>query len=150
MIAITHLVVGFLFSILFQSFFGGNNYLFLFFVLIGSLMPDVDEPSSKFGRKIKPLSWLFKLTVGHRTFFHSLLFGFLLCILCGFVFGEVYGIAILLGFLSHLLIDGFTISGVSFFYPLSCFKMRGFIRTGGLLEKLFLLVVLIIIFIIFI
>lgn len=39
-----------------------------------AIVPDLDEPNSKFGKVIYPVSYLINKIFGHRTFFHSILF----------------------------------------------------------------------------
>ena len=46
----------------------------------GSLLPDIDEPNSKIGQKVKIISGLIKSTFGHRGLMHSLLMTVLLFI----------------------------------------------------------------------
>ena len=97
--------------------------------LVGSLFPDIDEPQSFLGRKIKPVSRLIKAVLGHRGFIHTPLFCFLLVgfmafflcntpiidvdisskIICGF----------LIGFMSHLILDTITPKGIMWLFPLS-------------------------------
>ena len=54
-------------------------------------------------------------------------------IVCGIVYyfiGSPYGIALFIGFASHLVIDGFTKQGTSFLHPLARLHLSGFIETG--------------------
>ena len=130
----THLAFGLFVALLFPF-----SWLFVFLVLIGSLLPDLDSTKSKFGRKVKVIGWLF----GHRKFVHSIIFGVLLfVILYWFGFGYL-GLGLLVGMFSHLVLDAFTKEGVRFFYPFK-FKLRGLIKTNGFLEKgLFVLLVVV-------
>ena len=45
--------------------------------LVGSLLPDIDEPNSFIGKKVKPISKIIKWTAGHRGLFHT----FLICLI---------------------------------------------------------------------
>lgn len=131
----THLLFGFLVGLFALSFFNvGNKYLFLFFVLLGALMPDIDETRSKIGQEIKIVSRVINFAFGHRGFMHTVYVP-LIVFLVFLAFGQMmWGFGFLVGYLSHIFIDGLTLAGVEMFHPLSKMKMRGFIRTGGFWE----------------
>ena len=128
----THLALGFL-SALFamQVLSPENQILFLVLVLFGSLAPDLDHPDSKLGKRTKILAYLFE----HRGFMHSIyafsIFFFISYVLFG---TSVYLWAVPLGYLSHLISDSISKEGVMFFHPLSKARLRGFIRTGSMVE----------------
>lgn len=117
---------------------GGNLWWFLLSAVIGSLMPDIDICESWIGRRLgiisKPASWIF----GHRGFFHSVWAGGILSLIFGLFFHSFW-LGFLIGYLSHMLIDGLTKEGVALFYP-SKFRIKGFVKTGGVLEWLLFLV----------
>ena len=113
----------------------------LILVLIGSMIPDVDNVHSKINRKLrvtKIFSYLFK----HRGFCHSLWFALGLFIFLNH-FLPSYAGAILLGYSSHLVIDSFTKRGINYLYPVARFHVRGFIETGLGGEKLVLVLLLV-------
>ncbi|MEM3127152.1 MAG: metal-dependent hydrolase [Candidatus Woesearchaeota archaeon] len=128
----THLMFAFLFSLLIIYLFP-NLLIYVPLILLGSLLPDLDHPNSKLGRKFWPLSKIFNLIFGHRGFFHSLLFVIFIFISVSY-FSIIFALAISIGILTHLLSDALTVSGVALFYPISNFKISGFIRTGSWLE----------------
>lgn len=112
-------------------------------VIIGSLLPDIDEPKSKIGRKAPGISHATKLVFGHRGFTHTLiatvLVGWLLFYFTTSVpFGIAQGITI--GYLFHILGDSFSKSGVPLFMP---FTKKHFgiplYRTGSIIEHLIFL-----------
>ena len=133
----THLAFAFLIGLIFLNFFSleFNKYLFLFIVLIASVIPDIDLSGSKIGRRIKPLSNIFNFLFGHRGFLHSLLFILILFLIFVFVKNEVFGLALFLGFFSHLALDSLSKEGIRFFYPLK-FKINGFIKTNRIMENM--------------
>ena len=132
----THLVFNLFIGLFLMNYFS-QKYLFLGLLLFGSLLPDIDNPYSKLGRKIKPVSGLIKFIFGHRGFFHSLIFPILIYVILRYIFDlKLIGIAILIGYVLHLVIDGLTKEGVNYFYPFAKFRMSGFIKTGGMLEWL--------------
>ncbi len=127
----SHLAFSFLVGLIFINIFNPKNQiLFIILVLFGSALPDIDQPKSQVGKNFKIIGWLFK----HRGIFHSIFMALLISF--GFYFLTGYFSAFLLGYLSHLITDALTVAGVSFFYPISNFKIRGFIKTGSLAENL--------------
>jgi len=127
----THIIFSFLTGLIFINVLNpANQILFMILVLFGSAVPDIDHPNSKIGKNFKIIGWLFK----HRGIFHSVFMALLISSALYFFTG--YFSAFLLGYLSHLVADAMTISGIAFLYPLSRKKIRGFIKTGSLSENL--------------
>ncbi|AZL53698.1 metal-dependent hydrolase [Aliarcobacter skirrowii] len=50
-----------------------NYIIFMIFVAIGSIIPDIDEPNSILGRKFIVSSTTINIFFGHRTITHNLL-----------------------------------------------------------------------------
>jgi inner membrane protein len=135
---ITHLVFGFLMGLCFLPFLNPpNQVLFMTFVMIASALPDIDHPDSKFGKWVKPIGWLFE----HRGFFHSL-FAVALFSFAAYYFTQqkIVLFAVLIGYVSHILIDSINHKGIMPFHPLSRFTLKGFIASGGVLEYILLIV----------
>lgn len=113
---------------------------------VGSIYPDIDNPKSMLGSKIKPISFLINKIFGHRNFIHSpfnlLLISILFSIL--FITGgkqqfflPLFGFC--LGFLLHLILDTVTVGGISWLYPFSKKRFHWTrMRTGGMGEKIFI------------
>ncbi len=141
----THILFGFLLGLFALDFFKINNkLLFLLFVILGSIFVDIDSSESLLGSRIKPISWLINKVFGHRGLFHTIympLIIFLISIYYGYT---NIGAGFSLGYLSHILIDCFNINGIRLFRPISDFHVRGFIRTGGFLESIIFLILLVI------
>ena len=103
---------------------------------LGSIMPDIDKPTSKVGRNIfiNPLSKVIHKQFGHRTITHSVILSVLfLSILVAssymykdipFYFYSNFTIGFSVGYLSHLLLDALTVEGIPLFYPFSKRKYR--------------------------
>lgn len=132
----THVTFGltftvFGFTILSLSF----NPFGIILAALGSLFPDLDASESKIknlklGKKksllslVKPfevLGFILHKTFGHRGALHSLIglfsFSFIVYLISSY-FGEpLFFLYFSLGFLSHLVSDMFTKSGVEIFYP---------------------------------
>jgi len=109
----THMVIGTLVSIPFIASPIG------ILGIIGSVSPDMD----------------IKLGIKHRTITHSLLMLFFTSFLINKINGDI-AIIWFISFLSHLILDSFTKSGVKFFYP--CKKSYGLkiCKTGFLMDKI--------------
>ena len=125
-------------------------------VILGSLLPDIDSPRSSLGRLLPFLSAPVERRWGHRTVTHCLLMAgalsVLLLPLC-FYRGTMYA-ALLIGYLSHLLIDCATKSGVPLFHPhpSRCVlpgNSRYRVKTGSLGEHGVLLVLLLMLALVF-
>lgn len=90
------------------------------FCSFGACLPDIDTPTSVFGRVVYPLARWIEGRVGHRTFTHSLLgwllFGVVFLPIWVFVNYEMY-IALMIGIISHNIIDMVNTTGVTFGYP---------------------------------
>ena len=142
----THLVFSFLIGLLIISSFDiQNKTIFIIILLIASVLPDIDSYKSKIGKKVKPLSFLINIFLGHRGIFHSL---FLLILILLFIMLINYEItaAFFIGYLSHLVLDSLTPEGVMFLYPFSKKRIQGFIRTGSLFENMLFILLLVLCF----
>ena len=142
----THLMFGITtFILLSPVFSGGNEILFLVFVLLGSVLPDIDDGNSKIKKASGVLGSIVSFMFKHRGIFHSLIMVIVLFIVMSFWI-SYYAIGLTIGYLSHLLSDALTPMGIQFLYPFSSFKLRGPIKVGGIGEwvVLFGLVILVV------
>ena len=143
MLAKTHLAFGFLSGLMISPFVNtGNTPFFFALILIGALIPDIDQKNSKISNKTKPISRAMQLFTRHRGVFHSALAAILLSGLVWLFLSNTYGIALFIGYFSHLLIDSFTKSGINFLFPIANLRISGFIKTGKTSEFLVLLVII--------
>lgn len=115
---------------------------FLSAAVVGSLLPDIDEPNSYAGRKAKGISYFIKSIFGHRGITHSLLGTGIISIIIYFLLNHYnLNLQILqmfnLGYLSHLLTDLITKAGIPLFYPYKKRIKIPLIRTGGKREFIF-------------
>ena len=121
MTAPTHLT----FSVLFTEFTLTSlsiepTYLSLAFSGLASLLPDIDTPRSAIGRLFPFLSVPIEHRFGHRQITHSwifIAFSMLLFIPLLFLKKFLLYASLILGVISHILIDMANPSGVPFFYP---------------------------------
>ena len=138
----THLAFSFLISILIiDSFNIQNKIIFIIILLIASALPDIDSYKSKAGKKVKPLSFLINIFLGHRGIFHSPFLLILVSMVIAIINIEI-AVAFFIGYLSHLVLDSLTPGGVMFFYPFSKKRTKGFIRTGSLFENILFILLL--------
>jgi len=100
-------------------------------VVLGSLLPDIDEPQSYIGKRTMIVSNILKMVFGHRGATHYLIVP--LSILIGSIilyqFNTLYGYlvaGVAYGYLFHLFGDMLTISGIrKFFFPFGSSKSYG-------------------------
>lgn len=138
MMARTHLAFGALAAALLAPFFSyGNVWRFGVLVLVGSLLPDIDHPQSKYGRVIKPVSYPLNWIFGHRGFLHSLYIpGAMLGVSYFYNATAPYLLALSIGYIAHLASDSLTVQGIKFFHPITRLRVSGFIHTGTGMESL--------------
>ncbi|UDG80699.1 Inner membrane protein YdjM [Candidatus Hartigia pinicola] len=98
-------------------------------ILLGALLPDIDHPFSTLGRLLRILSLPISKICGHRGFTHSLVAWLMLLIFCYQWLPNIWLIpndltqAFLLGYISHLIADMLTLTGVPLLWPL-LFRFR--------------------------
>jgi len=132
----THIAFAFLISLFLIDYFKiKNQIIFLTVILFFSVIPDIDEYSSKISKKLRPFSYIINLLFTHRGFFHSIYIPLLSLML--FPVNKPICLAALIGYLSHLFLDALTIGGISPLSPLFNGKIRGFIKVNSLLENIF-------------
>ena len=139
----THLVFSLLIGLLTYNYFKLNYIIFILIILFTGILPDIDHPKSKLGRKLKILSYPINFIFGHRGLFHSLFIALSSSFLIWIIFGDYY-IPFFIGFLSHLIADGITKQGIDFSYPFNFFKVTGMIKTGSFIEKVIFLLLIVI------
>jgi inner membrane protein len=100
---------------------------------IGAILPDIDEPNSYIGKRLKFVSKILKFfKLKHRTYTHSLFFPLLI-----FLLGKIHPVFYFISFgvFMHIIGDFLTNGGVPLFYPLYkkklCLKL---FKTGSILE----------------
>lgn len=148
MMFITHLSFSFLLGLLIIRYadVSLNPFVFMFILLMATLIPDIDYPGSFLGKKLK-LSFL---SFKHRGFFHSITPGVILSIILFlFIQNSYYALAVLLGFASHLLLDSLTKTGIAPFWP-SKLRVKGKLKTTGFVDWILLLGFLMLIILLFI
>lgn len=140
----THVVAGSLCGFVLSRFLpldAINQALVVAMSILGSLIPDIDHPRSYLGRRLIVFSFGFNKLFGHRKLLHSPVFyGILFAILALLnVVNIVTLLSLLVGILSHILLDMLNPQGVPIFYPISKKHYRILsIRTSSLTETVFM------------
>lgn len=123
----------------------------------GALLPDIDHRQSSVSHKHKVAAFFVNLFMGHRGFTHSLLSLFLVSLLALLLVQllpyptTIYiVVGFLFGYASHIILDCLNPAGVPLFYPIKKDKISiGKIRTGGVVELvIFLLLIIVFVFVI--
>ncbi len=140
----THLALGFLIGLFFINFFSVSYPLFfVLLVTVCSGLPDIDHPNSKYGRKLWflaiPISWVSK----HRGIFHSVYPPLLIFFVLSYFGYGYFGLAILIGYIAHLIGDAVTKQGINFLHPFSTFEIRGPMTTGAFFESIIFFVIIV-------
>lgn len=104
---------------------------------ISALLPDIDNPNSMLGHKIKPVSILLNKLFGHRTITHSLDFIIIISATLFALYKSPFIPFMTLGLLTHWILDALTMQGVGIciFTPDVKFRLR-IAKTGGLIDQL--------------
>lgn len=103
---------------------------------LGSLLPDLDHPSSILGRRIFGAS---ALGLKHRGWMHSLL-GLIVFATLFWTLNPKFVPGITLGYFLHLLADTLNPAGIPWLYPISRKRMYIIgIPSGSPLESIFIL-----------
>ena len=138
----THLAFGFLVSLISIDILDINNkLLFILIATFFSIFPDIDERKSKIGKRYKFASRIINFLFGHRGCFHSIYVPLILYFIFYSISVEI-GIAVLVGYFSHLLMDAMTRHGIRPLYPIINRKINGFIKTNSLFEKIIFLIII--------
>ncbi len=133
----THLALGVLAGLFFMKLVSLDEpWVFLAIVAFSSILPDIDTKNSWIGRRFRPISWIFSLLFGHRKLFHSIIFALLIFIVLNYLLASYIAAAFLIGYVVHVLVDGLTVNGIKPFFPLSRFEIKGFLRSGDLMDNL--------------
>lgn len=98
--------------------------------VIGSLFPDIDHRGSFAGKKARVASWFASKLLGHRGPTHApivmtaLTLGLYLLsrsVIVDPLIRTIF-IGFIVGVMSHIILDSFTVAGVPFLYPLTAKK----------------------------
>ena len=105
-----------------------NGLISLFILIISSLLPDIDEEKSKISQII-PLTKLLNLKhrgITHNIFGSAFFIFITYTIISYFQLNIIYFYSFIIGYLSHILGDLLSYSGLSFFLTKKTLKLPGF------------------------
>ncbi|MDP3640004.1 MAG: metal-dependent hydrolase [Nanoarchaeota archaeon] len=139
----THILAGIAFFFFLSNFFPAAKLWLFLGILLGSILPDIDEQHSKVNRWAGMVGILIAFFAKHRGFFHSLPCFLGLTFLLQVLGQPALGWGLLLGYASHIILDGLTRQGIAPFWPFSSWKVRGPFRVGSFAEQLFFLALVI-------
>ncbi|WP_026689602.1 metal-dependent hydrolase [Alteribacter aurantiacus] len=105
-------------------------------LVLGSLLPDIDEPSSFIGRRLPFFSRPVKRLFGHRGITHSVL-SWLLLVYVLSSYTNLFVLGLVTGYGVHLLGDLFSKRSIPLLAPLSGFRLKMPItyKSSGLFEN---------------
>lgn len=108
--------------------------------VVGGLIPDICHGGSKIGRTLPFISRIVNILFGHRSFTHSLLFMFIVgSLLHTYEQNAAVTVGLLVGMMSHYILDMSTKKGIQLFFPLTIrVRFPLTTRTGGKVEELIL------------
>ncbi|AIY06518.1 hypothetical protein Plano_2553 [Planococcus sp. PAMC 21323] len=114
----THIIGGIAASLAFAQVTNYDPLLLVGAGVVGAVIPDICHSGSKIGRTLPALSKIINRLFGHRTFTHSLLFLALAAFLLeSFMTIEAISAGLLVGMISHIVLDMATKRGVKLFFP---------------------------------
>ncbi|MFJ7406493.1 MULTISPECIES: metal-dependent hydrolase [unclassified Lysinibacillus] len=133
----THIIGGITASLAFAHISNDNPFVLVGAGIIGALIPDICHGGSKIGRTFPIISKIVNKLFGHRSFTHSLLFLFLVAMLLHAIIPYESIIAgLLVGMMSHIVLDMGTKQGVKLFFPINmAVRFPLTTKTGGKVEK---------------
>jgi len=141
-LGLTHAIIG----IAINKYFHIANNIYEY-ALAGAfaVLPDIDHPSSFFGKIFYPISIKIYSKLGHRTFTHSILF--MTIVLTPMLFTPYFKLAFV-SMISHLLGDAITYTGVPFLYPYkkNFVILNGILKTGSVFEIFISIICVLVIF----
>ncbi len=117
--------------------------VFMVGFVVSAVLPDIDYPKSVVGRKVRSVSTILNFFFGHRGFLHTIYPSLLLFFILVIFQQHTLAVAVVFGYALHLMLDALTIDGVKFFWPFWRARFKGWLRTGGVIEIVILIGVLV-------
>jgi inner membrane protein len=133
MIFLTHLAFALLISIFWANTFILEipAYQFVSILLFASIFPDIDIGTSVIGKHFKVINFFLQ----HRGIVHSVFFMTICAIVISSYKAPEYALPFVIGFISHLILDCMTPSGLHLFWP-SKICIRGPFRSASIFDFL--------------
>ncbi len=145
----THIIFAVVLGTLYFDYFTSGDWMlklgFAATLIFGALLPDIDEKKSTLSHKHPLLHSLAASIDKHRGLFHTIWIPLIIFLVSHFVISRYFSIPNLLlmglfiGYGSHLLADSFTLQGTAPLHPIHKGRIKGMIKTGGILEFIFMI-----------
>lgn len=132
----THMIGGIAASLAYAHIAQESPIIMVGAGIVGALLPDICHSGSKIGKRLPILSKIINGLFGHRTLTHSLLFlGIIVFIMNTFSMNETLQTGVIVGMISHYILDMATKNGIKLFFPFSLtVRFPVTTRTGGKLR----------------
>ncbi|MGE7933902.1 metal-dependent hydrolase [Viridibacillus arvi] len=134
----THILGGITAGLAFAQISNYDPLVLIGSSVIGALIPDICHSGSKIGRTFRITSKIVNNIFGHRSFTHSLLFLLLMSFVMNtYISNESITAGVLLGMVSHYILDMATKNGIKLFFPLKItVRFPLTTRTGSKVENI--------------
>ncbi|RJO62792.1 MAG: metal-dependent hydrolase [Dehalococcoidia bacterium] len=159
MLGRTHILAGLTAGLIVSRYTGqGGELITMGVAAAAALLPDIDSSKSMISRNVPVAPWVLENTMGHRGAMHSIAGALAVSLLISFLLRQWYPAAIIqsmipafmAGYLSHLVLDTLTNSGVPWLWPLPLRIRLPLAQTGGLLERTVVMPALVLVFLVLI
>lgn len=107
-------------------------------IILGSLLPDIDEPNSYLGRRSLGVSSYINKKFGHRGLTHSLAAWVVFTVYC-YIAPNSFTVGLFLGYLFHIIGDFFSVSSVPLLAPFHEYRPKNMLisyKTGSYAEEI--------------
>lgn len=129
----THLAIGAISALLIKDYFQ-TSLLFSLVLIASTSLPDIDHQGSWIGRRLWIFSRPINIIFGHRGITHSIFIPLLLLFILAHYRYATLGLAVMIGYATHIFADSFTSEGVKIAYPFSKKVISGPLNTNGIGE----------------
>ncbi|KOO51031.1 metal-dependent hydrolase [Viridibacillus arvi] len=134
----THILGGITAGLAFAQISNYDPLILIGSSVVGALIPDICHSGSKIGRTFRMTSKIVNKIFGHRSFTHSLLFLLLMSFVMNtYISNESITAGVLLGMVSHYILDMATKNGIKLFFPVKItVRFPLTTRTGSKVENI--------------
>lgn len=116
----THILGGIASSLAFVQITHYDQIIVVGASVFGALLPDICHTGSKIGKIFPIISKIVNIVFGHRTLTHSLLFLMIISFVMNhYISNESIVAGVIIGVISHYVLDMFTKKGIMLFFPLN-------------------------------
>jgi len=144
----THILFAVALGSLYFNHFSTGDWIskagFALALIFGALLPDIDEKESTMSKQHPFWNRIANSLSAHRGLFHTIWIPIIIFLVAYFVVSKYFAIPALMlmgffiGYGSHLIADSMTVQGTTPLHPVHRGRINGFIKTGGILETIFM------------